>query len=82
MSVKSKIKKALFGIMEEGEVEAGYIGKGYHYNGATESNGWHFKPFQGQTWTLGDNEDEAMETIEQTREYQESVAEQYRRSGW
>jgi len=77
MSVKNKIKKALLGIMDEGELSAGYVGKGYHYNGATDSNGWHFKPFQGQTWTLGDNEQEALETIEQTREYQERIAKDY-----
>ena len=72
MSVASKIRKALKGIMSEGEANACNIQKGYHYNGSTESNGWYYTPFGRQPVSLGDNEAEALETIEQIKEERES----------
>ena len=72
MSVKSKIREALKGIMSEGEANACDIRKGYHYNGSTEQSGWYYKPFNRQPVSLGSNEVEALETIEQIKEERES----------
>lgn len=72
MSVASKIRKALSGIMSEGEANAAYVGKGYHYDGSIESNGWHFVPFGRTAVHLGENEAEALEMIEQIKEEREN----------
>lgn len=69
MTVASKIREALKGIMTEGEANACDIRKGSHYNGRTYSNGWYYTPFGGRPITLGKNEAEAIETIEQIEEY-------------
>lgn len=68
MSVTSKIRKALKSIMSEGEANACDIRKGYHYNGQTEVNEWYYRPFNRQPVSLGRNEAEALETIEQIKE--------------
>ena len=72
MSVASKIRKALKGIMSEGEANACDVRKGYHYNGSAEQNGWYYKPFNRQPVSLGSNEVEALETIDQIKEERES----------
>lgn len=71
MTVASKIRQALNGIMSEGEANACNIQKGYHYDGSQESNGWHYTPFGRQPVSLGSNEAEALETIEQIAEERE-----------
>jgi len=73
MTVASKIRKALKNIMSEGEANACYIGKGYHYDGAIESNGWHYIPFGETAVHLGENKDEALETLEQMSEEAEAI---------
>lgn len=68
MSVASKIRQALSSIMSEGEANACNIQKGYHYDGSRESNGWYYTPFGRGPVSLGKNEAEALETIEQIAE--------------
>ena len=82
MSVASKIRKALSGIMSEGEANACYVGKGYHYDGAIESNGWHYIPFNGTAVHLGENEAEAMEMLEQMTEEAEAISRDFESAGW
>jgi hypothetical protein len=71
MATKSKIRKALESIMSKGEANACDIRKGYHYNGSTEESGWYYRPFNREPVTLGKNESEALEMIEQIRESRE-----------
>ena len=71
MSVESKIREALKGIMSKGEANACRIDKGYHYDGSIESNGWHYIPFGRTAVHLGENEAEALGTIEQIKEERE-----------
>lgn len=80
MTVAQKIREALKGIMSDGEANAARVDKGYHYNGATESHGWYYKPFNGRPVTLGSNAAEAFETIEQIREERRQVANDVRRA--
>jgi hypothetical protein len=68
MSTKNNIRKALKSIMSESEANACDIRKGYHYNGSTEESGWYYRPFNREPVTLGKNESEALETIEQIKE--------------
>lgn len=68
MTVASKIRNALMTIMTEGEANACDIRKGYHYNGTKHANGWYYTPFGCSPITLGKNEAEALETIEQIKE--------------
>lgn len=82
MTVKEKIKKALLGIMSEGEIAACYIGKGYHYDGAIESSGWHYIPFNGRAVHLGENEAEALEMIAQMTEEAEVIGRDFEEAGW
>jgi hypothetical protein len=71
MSTKNNIRKALKSIMSEGEASVCAIDKGYHYNGSTEESGWYYRPFNREPVTLGKNESEALEMIEQIRESRE-----------
>jgi len=82
MTVSSKIRKALKGIMSEGEANACYVGKGYHYDGSIESNGWHYIPFNGTAVHLGENADESLETLEQINEETEAIRKDFEKSGW
>jgi len=82
MSVASKIKNAMKKFMGEGEVEACYVGKGYHYDGSIESNGWHYIPFGSTAVHLGENEAEALEMLEQMDEEAEAIRNDFESSGW
>lgn len=77
MTVADKIRKAMKEFMSEAEVNACYVGKGYHYDGAIESNGWHYIPFNGTAVHLGENKDEALETLEQMSEEAEAIHSYY-----
>ena len=68
MSAISRIRKALNGIMTEGEANACRINKGYEYDGSQQRKGWHVTKFNSTPTFLGRNVSEALETIEQTKE--------------
>lgn len=72
MAAISKIRKALKGIMSEGEANACRVEKAYLYDGSQQRNGWHFTRFNSTPTYLGDNVSEALETIEQIKEERES----------
>ena len=72
MSAISKIRKALNGIMSEGEANACRIDNGYQYDGSQQRKGWHFTRFGGTPTFLGRNANEALETIEQIKDERDS----------
>ena len=61
MTVSEKIYKRLCKLMTVGEANACYIGKGYHYDGSIESNGWYYIPFGRTAIHLGENWQEVKE---------------------
>jgi hypothetical protein len=72
MTTISKIRKALKGIMSEGEANACRIEKAYLYDGSQQRNGWHFTRFGSTPTYLGNSANEAIETIEQIKEERKS----------
>ena len=72
MSAISRIRKALKGIMPEGEANACRINNSYQYDGSQQRNGWHFTRFNSTPTFLGRNVSEALETIEQIKDERDS----------
>lgn len=73
ITVKEKIYNKLCELMPGGEADACYIGKGYHYDGSIESNGWYYIPFGATAIHLGENWQEAQEVLDQIIEYRTAV---------
>lgn len=65
MTVTNKIKQALKAIMDEGDINACHIDKGWYYDGRQTRYGWHYVPFAHTPVFLGKNAQEALAMIEQ-----------------
>jgi hypothetical protein len=69
----SRIRKALTGIMSDGEANACRIYKGWAYDGSVQRYGWHFERFGSTPTWLGDSVTEAIENIDQIKTEREEV---------
>ena len=65
MRAQDKISNALHTIMDEGDANACQVYKGTDYDGAMQSTGWWYRPFNQQPVYLGTSVTEALDTIEQ-----------------
>lgn len=64
MNAEQKIRQAMQKIMDEGDVNASQVRKGF--SASTQENGWHYLPFNSSSAVyLGNSVAEALEAIDE-----------------
>lgn len=72
MSVKQILQKRVTEVYGDPSPNV-YKGLDYYANG--QYSGWWYRPFNTSPVWLGDNKNDALETLDQIEEYQEEVTE-------